>query len=356
MSGGWALWLVALAAAGYLLVQMIVRLRLVVLACVVALLLAAVLRPPAMWLARRMPRLAATWLVLLAGLLVIGALGWLIGRGAAAEFPALADRLVETVRQARDGLVRLGGPAGQLATADDQALEALRRQLNQLGGVPGVAGRIIEFFAGAVLALFITFFLVKDGDRIWRWLVDRLPERMRERAGRAGGASWTVLRHYIQGTLVIASIHAVVLGVAMLILGVPLALPLAVLIFFGSFIPFIGSLIAGSLAVVVALGARGLVVGLILLAVLLVENQLEEHVLEPWVMGSYVRIHPLVIGLALASGTILGGVSGALVSVPLTAIAYYGGRELLRSRPAGGPGSSDGSGPPAQAQAVSSEK
>nr|BFE88307.1 hypothetical protein GCM10020093_109080 [Planobispora longispora] len=156
--------------------------------------------------------------------------------------------------------------------------------------------------------------------------------------GRAGGASWTVLRHYIQGTLVIASIHAVVLGVAMLILGVPLALPLAVLIFFGSFIPFIGSLIAGSLAVVVALGARGLVVGLILLAVLLVENQLEEHVLEPWVMGSYVRIHPLVIGLALASGTILGGVSGALVSVPLTAIAYYGGRELLRSRPAGGPG------------------
>ncbi|MBG0829170.1 AI-2E family transporter [Planomonospora sp. ID67723] len=333
VSGGWAVWLVVVAAAGYVLLQMVVRLRLVVLACVVALLLATVLRPPAVWLMRRMPRLAATWLVLFAALLVIGVVGWLIGRGAAAEFPALADRLVESVRQLRDLLARLGVPAEQLARADDQALEALRRQLGKAGGVTAVAGRIVEFLAGTVLAIFIAFFLIKDGDRLWRWLVDRLPERLRERVDRAGGASWSVLRHYIQGTLVIASIHAVVLGLAMVLLGVPLALPLAVIIFFGSFIPFIGSLVAGSLAVVVALGARGPAIGLVLLIVLLVENQLEEHVLEPWVMGGYVRVHPLVIGLALSSGTILGGVAGALVSVPLTAIAYYGGRELLRGRP-----------------------
>ncbi|GAA3445426.1 AI-2E family transporter [Planomonospora venezuelensis] len=338
VSGGWALWLVALAAAGYLLLQVVVQLRLVVLACVVALLLTTVLRPPAAWLMRRMPRLAATWLVLLAALLVIGAVGWLVGRGAAAEFPALADRLVESVRQLRDLLLRLGVPADQLARADDQALEALRRQLGQAGGLTSVARRIVEFLAGTVLAVFVAFFLIKDGDRIWRWLVDRLPERHRERAGRAGDASWSVLRHYIQGTLVIASIHAVVLGLAMLLLGVPLALPLAVVIFFGSFIPFIGSLVAGSLAVVVALGARGPVIGLVLLVVLLVENQLEEHVLEPWVMGGYVRVHPLVIGLALSSGTILGGVAGALVSVPLTAIVYYGGRELLRASPSGSSG------------------
>ena len=168
----------------------------------------------------------------------------------------------------------------------------------------------------------MTFFLLYDGERVWRWLLGPLPRAAGTRVDRAGRTAWTTLTAYVHGTAVIATFHGVVIGVVLFLLHVPLVLPLAVLAFVGGFVPLVGALVAGSLAVLVALGTRGWVTAVILLGVLLVENQVEAHLLQPLVMGRYVRLHPLAIGLAIAVGSVLGGVLGAIVAVPAAAIVY----------------------------------
>ncbi|MFN2535510.1 MAG: AI-2E family transporter, partial [Pseudonocardiaceae bacterium] len=168
--------------------------------------------------------------------------------------------------------------------------------------------------------LFITFFFLYDGERIWHWLISPLPPRDVRRADAAGQAAWATTTGYVRGTAVIATIHGIVIGLAMFLLGVPLALPLAVLVFLGSFIPFVGALVAGGLAVLVTFGTQGWVVALTLLAILIVESQLEVHLLQPLIVGRYVRLHPLAIGLAFAVGTVLAGIVGAIIAVPTAAV------------------------------------
>jgi predicted PurR-regulated permease PerM len=197
-----------------------------------------------------------------------------------------------------------------------------RNRSEAVGYLTTGAGYFIEFFTLAVLTLFITFFLLYDGERIWRWLMSPWPPRQARRVDRAGRAAWITITGYVRGTAVIATIHGIVIGLALYLLGVPLAIPLAVLIFLGSFIPFVGALIAGGLAVLVTFGTQGWLTALILLGILLAESQLEVHLLQPLIVGRYVRLHPLAIGLAFAVGTVLAGIVGAIIAVPTAAVIY----------------------------------
>jgi predicted PurR-regulated permease PerM len=188
-----------------------------------------------------------------------------------------------------------------------------------------------------VLTVFITFFLLKDGERIWAWLVSALRPQPRRRARNAGLAAWAALGNYVRGTSIVAAIHAVSIGVALWILGVPLLVPLIILVFVAAFVPLVGILVAGALAILVTLGTRGWLAAVILLVVFLLENQIESHLLQPLVVGRIVRLHPLAIILVLAVGGIVAGIPGAIVAVPAAAAISYAW-PYLRGAKEGPPG------------------
>jgi predicted PurR-regulated permease PerM len=198
----------------------------------------------------------------------------------------------------------------------------------------------LEVLAGLVLTLFVTFFLLKDGERIWAWLTAFLGPDARARARGAGAAAWLALTYYVRGTVAVAAIHAVVIGTALWVMGVPLLVPLVILVFLAAFIPLVGILVAGTLAVAVTLGTRGWVAALVLVAIFILENQLESHLLQPLVVGRMVRFHPLAIILVLAIGGVAGGIAGAVVAVPTAAVLFRAMPYLLGRR-AGAPGGVD---------------
>jgi predicted PurR-regulated permease PerM len=202
----------------------------------------------------------------------------------------------------------------------------------------------LEVLVGLILTIFITFFLLKDGDILWARLL-RGFERFRgagaesvERSNRASTAAWQALVRYIHGTTIIAVIHAVLIGIALWALGVPLVMPLAILVFIAAYIPLVGILVVGALAILVALATQGWVAAVILLAVFLAENQIESHLLQPLVIGRAVRLHPLEIIIVLTIGGIVAGVPGAIVAVPTAAVVSAAWRSNHEARPARGAG------------------
>jgi predicted PurR-regulated permease PerM len=167
----------------------------------------------------------------------------------------------------------------------------------------------------------VTFFLLKDGRGIWNWLISGFG-RYRDRFDRAGRASWETLSQYVHGTVIVAAIHSVVIAIVLAIMGIPLVAPLAVIVFFGSFIPIVGILVAGAVAVLVVFSVKGGIAALVFLGILVLEQQLEGHVLQPLVVGRWVRFHPLAIILAITIGGVVAGIPGAAVAVPTAAVIY----------------------------------
>jgi predicted PurR-regulated permease PerM len=315
----WRLLLVGIVAYG--VVWVLALLSLVVIPLVAAVLLAALLRPVAELLHRRLPGPLSALLTLLLAVVVLGGFGYLIGVRFAEQLPSLIQQMVGTVHRLRTELGWAGSAQLQLDQIELSVTDWLQRhQSEAVGYLTTGAGYFIEFFTLLVLTLFITFFLLYDGERIWRWMISALPPREIRRVDAAGQAAWATTTGYVRGTAVIATIHGIVIGLAMFLLGVPLALPLAVLVFLGSFIPFVGALVAGGLAVLITFGTQGWLVALILLGLLIVESQLEVHLLQPLIVGRYVRLHPLAIGLAFAVGTVLAGIVGAIIAVPTAAV------------------------------------
>lgn len=315
----WRLLLVGIVA--YAAVRVLALLSLVVIPLVAAVLLAALLRPVAGLLHRRLPGPLSALLTLLLAVVVMGGLGYLIGVRFAQQLPSLIQQLVGTVHQLREEFAGAGVAQFQLDQIETSVIDWLQRNRSEaVGYLTTGAGYFIEFFTLLILTLFITFFFLYDGERIWHWLISPLPARKVRRVDAAGRVAWATTTGYVRGTAVIATIHGIVIGLAMFLLGVPLALPLAVLIFLGSFIPFVGALVAGGLAVLVTFGTQGWLVALILLGILIVESQLEVHLLQPLIVGRYVRLHPLAIGLSFAVGTVLAGIVGAIIAVPTAAV------------------------------------
>ena len=196
-----------------------------------------------------------------------------------------------------------------------------------------------EFFGGLVLMLFVMFFLIKDGERIWAWLLGALRTETARRVDRAGHAAWLAVVYYMRGTVAVAAIHAVVIGRPCTIMGAPLVIPLAVLVFLAAFVPLVGLLVAGALAILVTLAAKGWVAAVILLGVLIIEDQLEGHLLQPQVVGRVIRLHPLAIILVAGGRRRLAGIPGAVVAVPVVAVITRAVPELRRRDPSwpGGP-------------------
>jgi predicted PurR-regulated permease PerM len=353
-AAGWSWRLLLLAVVVYLALRVLSTLRVVVLPCVAALLLTALLQPLANRLrAAGLPSLAATWCTLLAAAAVLAGAVILAATQTSADYPRLVNEVGDTAHKLQGWLA--GPPfhlhrAG-LAQLSNRVLAYLKQHQGTVAGTVLSGGRIfLEILAGLVLMLFVTFFLLKDGDRIWAWLTSFFGPEPRQRVRGAGNAAWQVLTYYVRGTIVVAAIHAVVIGFALWILGVPLLAPLVILVFLAAFVPLIGILVAGTVAVAVTLGTRGWLAALVLVAVFILENQLESHLLQPLVVGKMVRLHPLAIILVLAVGGVVGGIPGAVVAVPtaaalVRAVPYLRGQRPRASLAEAGIADEDGAAP-----------
>jgi predicted PurR-regulated permease PerM len=321
----WRLLLVGLLI--YVAFRVASALQLVVLPCFAALLLTALLQPLTARLRRAgLPSLAATWCTILAAVAVLAGVGTLAANRVSADYPRLATEVRSTANQVR---ISLAGPPFHVSSVrlqqySNQLVQFLSQHKSLVAGTVVTGGKIVlELLTGLVLTLFITFFLLKDGVRIWSWLMSALRPQARRRADNAGLAAWTALVNYVRGTSIVAAIHAVSIGLALWILGVPLLVPLIILVFVAAFVPLVGILVAGALAILVTLGTKGWLAAVILLAVFLLENQIESHLLQPLVVGRIVRLHPLAIILVLAVGGIVAGIPGAIVAVPAAAAISY---------------------------------
>lgn len=334
VAGAWAWRLLLVGAAAYLVARILGYLAVVTVPCVVALLITTLVHPLTARMRRAgLGRMAATWLTMLVALVVVGGLAVLIGIRANAEFPRLASQIVHSARELQSWLST--GPLHfrqqQIDSAMDTLLTALDKQAAALPGtVVTGAGIVLEVLVGLVLLIFITFFLVKDGDRIWDWFCGKCGPNAGPRIDRAGRVAWVTLSQYVRGTMIIAAVHGIVIGVVMLIMGVPLWAPLAVLIFLGSFVPLAGIIVSGGLAILVTLGTQGWIAAIVLLGIITLEAQVESHLLQPLVVGRMVRLHPLAVILAIATGTYVAGIAGAVIAVPLTAVVYRAWPELRR--------------------------
>jgi predicted PurR-regulated permease PerM len=288
----------------------------------VALVLAALLEPVARGL-RRVglgPGFAST-VTTLALLAVLTGLGVLVASRVSTQFEQLPSVLTVAVEKARSWLV--DGPLTLDPTQVREMRNIVVERLSQATPSP-VAGAMtaLRVLGAVAVAVFALFFLLKDGAGMWRWLLGWTPSRYRERTDTAGNAAWHTLTSYIRGLFVVATVDAVAIGAALVVLGVPLWLSLSILTFFGALVPVLGATVAGAAAVVATLVLEGARDAAIVLLVVLVVQQLEGNVLHPLIMGKALRLHPLAILVAVTAGALVLGVVGALIAVPLTAVLY----------------------------------
>ncbi len=344
-----------LAGTAWLVLAILLRVPLVTVTVAVALLLTALVQPVAAWLCRRRlhPALAALVTVLLLVTALTGA-GFLVGFRAAGKLRDLTRPLAAGIDRIRVWLVE--GPLG----LDPQQVTEVRNgavtQIYELAPEPTAAARMaLQLLAAVVLVAFLLFFLLKDGTRMWAWLLERLPDRRREQVDGAGRCAGGVVSGYVRGIVLVALIDAVGIGLALVVLGVPLWLSLTLLTFVGAFVPIFGATVSGVVAVLVTLVTNGLGDAVIVLVVVLAVQQLEGNVLHPVIVGRALRLHPVVILLAVTAGTLLWGLGGALMAVPVVAVTYRV-LEYVREHPAPrtrsdvpAPLPTDGPGPPAVA-------
>jgi predicted PurR-regulated permease PerM len=332
-AAAWSWRLIVVLGGIYALLYAGAYVAVVVVPVIVALLLAALLQPGAAGLVRRgWPRALAALAMLIVGLGVVSGIITLVIERFNAGFSDLAEQVSEGVGQVQDFIVRTFPiTRGQLENAVTQFQQTLvDNQSTITSGALTTAATVGEVFAGVVLALFTLFFFLKDGRSIWLWLVGLFPADSRAYMDEAARRSWRTLISYVRATVAVALIDAIGIGIGLAILGVPLAVPLAALVFLGAFIPIIGGFLAGSVAVLVALVSKGPIIALIALAVVLLVMQVEGHILQPLLLGRAVRVHPLAVVLAIAAGLLIAGIFGALIAVPTVACANVAGTYLSR--------------------------
>lgn len=348
VGAAWSWRMLIIGAAVAVVLYLLSQVTMVVIPVVISFLLAAMLQPLAAWLIRHgWNKSLASLLVLIAGLAVVGAVITFVIQQFIAGIPDFYDSIVTGLRDAQAWLE--SGPWGldgaqiadMLANAqtsittwyNDNQETILQTGLDVAGSTASGLG---NFVTGLFLVLFTTYFFIRDGRRIWTFLTGMLPRPATASLRYAGGAGWSTLVQYMRTIVVVAAVDAIFIGLGLYLLKVPLWLPLTTLIFLGAFIPIIGATISGILAVVVALVGteNGLVTALIVLGIVLAVQQLESNLLQPYLMSRAVKLHPLAIVLAVSTGGFAWGIIGALVAVPLLAIANGTVRALNRFREA----------------------
>ena len=329
----WAWRSLVIALAVILALYLLVRLRLIVFPVIVALFISALLAPAVKRLQDRgMRRGTATAIVFVGSLLLLIGLAVLLGRIFANGVGDITDNVQRAVDDTKEWL------AGAPFRIDDQDLhnigDNIRQSLQQnrdqiFSGAIGTATIVGEVITGLLLTLFTTFFFLYDGQRIWRWIVSLFPTRAIPHVTESGRRAWTTLTGYVRGTILIALVDSVCITLVLLILRVPLAIPLGVFVFFGAFVPLVGATLTGAVAVLVALVTKGLVTALLVLAGIIAVQQLEGHVLQPFLLGRFVRVHPLAVVLGITAGAVLAGIGGAIIAVPLIAITNTVGKYFV---------------------------
>lgn len=337
IAAAWSWRLIVVGLVGWALLHFIGIVSFVVIPLAIALLLSALLAPAVGWLLRlKLNRSLATFLVLIFGLAVIaGTLTLVISQfiDGASELTQKASDGVRQIQQwLKTGPLHLSD--AQVTQAIDNAQDWVNAHTSQLTSTGiATAATLFEVVTGMLLVLFSTFFFLRDGRKIWRFIVRLFPVNARWSLADAGDASWVTLGAYVRATVLVAFIDAVGIGTALVILNIPFPFPLAALVFLGAFIPIVGASVSGAVAVLVALVDQGWVIALIVLGAVILVQQVEGHVLQPLIMGRAVAIHPLVVIIGIACGATLAGIIGALVAVPLIAVLNTGVRRLSRSRP-----------------------
>ncbi len=333
----WSWRLLAILAFGVAMIWVITRLEVIVVPVALALMLTALMIPAVDFLDRRgAPRGGAVALVLLTGVAIVGGMLAFVISQFVTGLPGLVEQVTQSIDKARAWLIE--GPMhlskDQITKGGNSAIEALRNNQEKLtSGALSTAATVTEIVTGALLVLFTLIFFLHGGRNIWQFVTKIFPTNVQERVRDAGRAGFQSLIGYVRATFLVALVDAVGIGTGLAIMGIPLALPLASLVFLGAFIPLVGAVVAGFLAVIVALLAKGFIYALITLGLIIAVQQLEGHVLQPLVMGRAVSIHPLAVVLAIAAGAVLAGIVGALLAVPTVAFLNSAVRVLVAREP-----------------------
>ena len=328
--------LIVVGAAIYVAYMLLLRFELVGIAVFLALAFTALLRPSVNAMARRVPRSLAVLAAMLGSILVLAGIFTFVGTTVASE----TDRLGQEFSGGLDRIEHwLEGPPFRVHPS---ALTGLQGKVSSflsshrstlISQALSGASRAVEILTVLALAVFCSIFFTHSGEQMWRWFNDQVPENSRLDWDRAGRAAWSTFSGYARGVIIVSAANAVMVGIALYVLKVPLALPLTVLEFFASFVPLIGSPVAMAVATVVALAGRGVVTAIIVLVLIVVFGQIEGHILQPLVMGWAVRLHPVVVAVSVIAGSIVAGVVGAVVAVPMVSIAWSIVRELRGDPP-----------------------
>lgn len=323
----WRLLLIALAISVTALG--ISHLSEIVIPVIVALLLAALLQPIFQRMLRVMPRGLASAVTVIGTLAVIVGLLTFVGNQFSGQFGDIVNDVAAGIDKIRLWIRdNLHVTDTQFSDYYDRAREALSNA--NLGESAAKAGlTATHAVAGFFITMFTLFFFLFDGPRIWAWIVRLFPRSARAKVASSGAIAWLQLQAFTKATILVAAVDATGIGLGALILGVPFASGVALLVFFGAFIPVVGAAMSGAVAVLLALVAKGPITALIMLGVVIAVQQLESHLLQPVLLGRAVRIHPLAIILAIASGVVLWGIVGALIAVPVAAVVNAVGNHLL---------------------------
>ncbi len=336
-AAAWSWRLLVILAALVALLWVIARLEIIVVPLLLALMLSALLVPAVDWLdLRGAPRGGAVALVILAGFAILGGILTFVVTQFVIGLPDLVNQVTRSIDSAKKWLIE--GPLRlsrqQIDNAGNAAIQALQNNQAKLtSGALSTAATVTEILTAALLMFFTLIFFLYGGRNIWQYVTKIFPAHVRDRVRAAGSAGYGSLIGYVRATFLVALVDAAGVGTGLAIMGVPLALPLASLVFLGAAIPLVGAVISGFLAVVVALLAKGFVYALITLGVIIGVNQLEAHILQPLVMGRAVSIHPLAVVLAISAGGVLAGVVGALLAVPTVAFFNNAFQVLLAKDP-----------------------
>jgi len=325
LAAAWSWRLLVIAAAAALLGYLISFLAVMVIPVVVALLISALVVPLVDWLVRvGVRRSVAAILVVLGTIASVVALLTFAGQQVANGASDLADQTVAGLQEIKDWL--RDGPLHASDSQIDKYIKGIQDAITEQSGEGGIVKGVTEvgtavghLLAGFFIVLFSTYFFLADGQRIWAWVVRLSPRAARERVDSSGRVAWISLTQFVRATVIVAATDGILIGLGAWIIGVPFSLAIGVLVFLGAFVPIVGATVAGTVAILVALVDQGPVTALIMLAIVIGVQQLEGHVLQPFLMGRWVSVHPLGVILAIAAGVLTAGVAGALVAVPLAA-------------------------------------
>nr|WP_208388250.1 AI-2E family transporter [Microbacterium halimionae] len=315
--------LLVIAAAVGVGIWLIIQLKLLVIPLLVAILVTALLWPAFTWMLRhRVPRWVAIVIALVGTLSIVSGLLWLAGWQVARQWSSVQDRTVEATGQFRDYLIQ--GPLHLTAQDIDGILSQIVSLVQEqaqllLSGALAIGSTVGHVATGFLLAIFILLCILADGGGIWRWTTRLFPRAARPAIDHASRAGWVTVVNYARTQMLVATIDAVGIGLGAFFLGVPLAVPVAILVFLGAFVPIVGAVVTGAVAVFLALVYNGPWIALWMLVVVLAVQQIEGHILQPILMGSAVKVHPLAVVLVVTGGAMIAGIPGALFAVPLSA-------------------------------------